>query len=447
MLIQLDKQCNCCGNNYKTSSSEGYYCTKCGQALSITLCADCQKKTKYYCPTCGASKEFIAEDFRGCLLMPGTYKGNGWPMEVTTEKNKDIMNGNVVNRLAQTFGKDKDKYYVYMLMVEGEGKPFYIGKGAGARVFAHELDADAMLKAINQDRQDKEANYNKLSDKIKTIINNKRKVKKVIVKWGLTEDEAFMCESALINMYDYLCNNASDKPLSKDDALTNIVNGHASKKEIKSNSLDGSKTKARDIEDFLKNVAISETKFPRDVENRCVFININEAMDLWYNKYSKEPINKDEYIMDSVRCFWRLRNFGENDASNDKYNGPKYVIAMYQQVVVGVYKVVNWFRFTEIDQEEEIPIFPQDFRDNDRKLWRSYNNTHKITDNRLNRIGFTLEKSNNGRLNDLIGKLLADPFLKTQGGKYNFNEKGDIVYRKWDDAANKAAKKKSIMIE
>lgn len=353
------------------------------------------------------------------------------------------LDKNEISRLAQTFGEDKDKYYVYMLMVEGEGKPFYIGKGAGARVFAHELDADAMLKAINQDRQDKEANYNKLSDKIKTIINNKRKVKKVIVKWGLTEDEAFMCESALINMYDYLCNNASDKPLSKDDALTNIVNGHASKKEIKSNSLDGSKTKARDIKDFLENVAIPETKFPRDVENRCAFININEAMDLWYNEYSKEPINKDKYIMDSVRCFWRLRNFGEKDASNDKYNGPKYVIAMYQQVVVGVYKAVNWFRFTEIDQEKEIPIFPQYFRDNDRELWRSYKNTHKITDNRLNRIGFTLEESNNGRLNNLIGKLLADPFLKTQGGKYNFNEKGELDYRKWDDAANKAANKES----
>lgn len=426
MLIQLDKQCNCCGKNHTTSSSEGYYCTKCGQALSITLCADCQKKTKYHCPMCGASKEFIAEDFRGCLLMPGEYNGNGCPMEVTTENNKDIMNGNVVNRLAQTFGEDEDKYYVYMLMVEGEGKPFYIGKGAGARVFAHELDADAMLKAINQDRNDKEANYNKLSDKIKTIINNKGEVKKVIVKWGLTEDEAFMCESALINMYDYLCNNTSDKPLSKEDALTNIVNGHASEKEIKSNSLDGSKTKARDIEDFLENVAIPETKFPRGVKNRCVFINIKEAMDLWYNKYSKEPIKKDEYIMDSVRCFWRLRDFGETDASDDKYKGPEYVIALYQQVVVGVYKVVNWFKFTEIDPKK-FPKYPEKFRNDDSDLLKDYQKTHEITDDRLNRIGFTLEKSNNGLLNNLIGKLLADPFLKTQGGRYNFNKKGIYV--------------------
>lgn len=367
------------------------------------------------------------------------------------------MNGNVVNRLKQTFGEDKDKYYVYMLMVEGEGKPFYIGKGAGARVFAHELDADAMLKAINQDRNDKEANYNKLSDKIKTIINNKGEVKKVIVKWGLTEDEAFRCESALINMYDYLCNNTSDKPLSKDDALTNIVNGHASKKEKKSNSLDGSKTKARDIKDFLENVAIPEEYFPQNIQNRCVFININGAMDLWYEKYSKESIDKDEYIMDSVRCFWKLRDFGETDASNkEKYKGPEYVIALYQQVVVGVYKVVdwfkfnwfkfNWFKFTEIDPKK-FPKYPEVFRKADSDLLKDYQKTHEITDDRLNRIGFTLEKSNNGRLNNLIGKLLADPFLKTQGGRYNFNKKGEIDYSKWNDAANKAAKKKSIMIE
>lgn len=495
-LVREEKECRCCGNKYKTLSSEGYYCTKCGQAMTITLCPNCRKTENYHCPNCGASKSSIAKDDRGCFVTKHTYKGVGLPMEVTLDDGNVSLNNDFIKRLTQTFGDGKDKYYVYMLIVEGEGKPFYIGKGAGARVFAHEFDAmnaEEMLKAINEERDDVEANYNKLSEKIKTIINNKGKIKKVIVKWGLTSEEAFMCESALINMYDYLCKNASQTVLSESDVLSNIVNGHASKKEKDSKSIDELKTKSRDLEDFLENVAIQETSFPRNIKKRCVFININTAMDWWYKKYNDGTIDRNEYIKDSVRFSWTLRDFGNKNASEKAYKGPDYVIALYRQVVVGVYKVNRWFRFTEIN-ENQFPKYSPYHRMNDRCVFKSYkdknepnyelykelfenafkekynldyseyckkreekenlpcidttdiyikennsgedkNSKDKKYNDILKRIGFELEESKDEQMNSLKGCLLSDPFLRLQNSYYNFDRDGKINYTKWDNAA------------
>lgn len=495
-LVCEEKECRCCGNKYKTLSSEGYYCTKCGQALSVTLCPNCRKTVNYHCPNCGDSKSSIDKDERGCLVYEHSYKGNGMPMEVIMDNGNVSLNNDFIKRLTQTFGDGKDKFYVYMLIVEGEAKPFYIGKGAGARVFAHEFDAEEMLKAINEGRDDIEANYNKLSEKIKTIINNKGKIKKVIVKWGLTSEEAFMCESALINMYDYLCKNPSQTVLSESDILSNIVNGHASKKEKDSKSIDEFKTQARDLEDFLENVAIQETSFPR-IDKRCVFINIKEAMDLWYRRYNDGTINRNEYIMDSCRCFWPLRDFGEKDENK----GPEYVIALYKQVVIGVYKVNRWFRFTEIE-EKQFPKYSPYHRMNDRCVFKSYkdknepnyelykelfenafkekynldyseyckkrekkenlpcidttdiyikennsgedkNSKDKKYNDILKRIGFELEESKDEQMNSLKGCFLADPFLRYKNSYYNFDTTGEIDYTKWDNAGNKARKPSS----
>lgn len=109
-----------------------------------------------------------------------------------------------LTRLSYTLGENmEDRFYVYMLQ-DDNGKPFYIGKGQGGRVFCHENDADKLLEVIRSENGDRNVDYSKLSEKIKTIIKSSGKVEKVIIKWGLTENEAFMCESALMNMYDYI---------------------------------------------------------------------------------------------------------------------------------------------------------------------------------------------------------------------------------------------------
>lgn len=140
-----------------------------------------------------------------------------------------MITDNAEKRISYTLNRDSShKYYVYMLIDENK-VPFYIGKGQGGRVFQHENDADFFLDIIRNERDDSTAIYDNLSDKIKIILENSGMIEKVIVKWGLTEDEAFMCESALMNMYDYI----------NPGILTNIVNGHASDLEKCSRHVDG----------------------------------------------------------------------------------------------------------------------------------------------------------------------------------------------------------------
>lgn len=180
-----------------------------------------------------------------------------------------------LTRLSYTLGENmEDRFYVYMLQ-DDNGKPFYIGKGQGGRVFCHENDADKLLEVIRSENGDRNVDYSKLSEKIKTIIKSSGKVEKVIIKWGLTENEAFMCESALMNMYDHIF----------PETLTNISNGHASNAEKHSHALDGYKTKARNVQDFLDNVAIREVDFKEYCGNiPVVFITINKAIRLCTRK-------------------------------------------------------------------------------------------------------------------------------------------------------------------
>ena len=82
--------------------------------------------------------------------------------------------------------KQKLGYYVYALADPRDNKIFYIGKGINNRIFQHEEKLD---------------NSNK-SNRIKEILSSGNKIKKLIISYGLSEKEAFVAESALINIID-----------------------------------------------------------------------------------------------------------------------------------------------------------------------------------------------------------------------------------------------------
>ena len=114
---------------------------------------------------------------------------------------KSIEKEKIISTLDGDGGKNR--FYVYALCDENH-KPFYIGKGEGGRVWAHEEGKEKETEKIekkNVSKEEKEKMLEELSEKYKKIdVIGKDKVEKVIIKWGLTEPEAFMAESALINL-------------------------------------------------------------------------------------------------------------------------------------------------------------------------------------------------------------------------------------------------------
>ena len=94
--------------------------------------------------------------------------------------------------------------YVYALVNPDTGLPFYIGKGEDNRVFSH----------VN------EASVDRSSDKLELIDEIGRdRVKHVILRHGMTESEALLVESVLIDFF-------KNTPGLESLAQGNAVMGH-----------------------------------------------------------------------------------------------------------------------------------------------------------------------------------------------------------------------------
>ena len=231
----------------------------------------------------------------------------------------DALKGDVNNN-------EKNKYYVYALCErtsEGNLIPFYIGKGDGDRVWQHEEGKEKEIKKIEQtvaNEEERNRKIEELSEKYKRIHKlGSSKIEKVIIKWGMTNNEAFMAESALINIFrlDGIKFDIAKAP------LTNIDNGHHSEGEAKSLCY----TKARTIEEFYNDCALPPIDL-NDIHN-VVLISINRGYEECKNIESSK---RDAAVRDAVRGFWKLRN-----------NTPNIVFAMYQQKVVGVYRIKHQY--------------------------------------------------------------------------------------------------------
>jgi hypothetical protein len=86
-------------------------------------------------------------------------------------------------------------YYVYRLVDPRDGRTFYVGKGRGNRLFHHVAEATELAE--------------RTSLKLETIRDveiSGQKVRYIIHRHGLTEAEALLVESALIDAYEELSN-------------------------------------------------------------------------------------------------------------------------------------------------------------------------------------------------------------------------------------------------
>lgn len=108
--------------------------------------------------------------------------------------------GGAVSRFSEHVA-GKLKFYVYRLIDPRSGETFYVGKGAGNRVFAHgrgELGAndDALTEKLQRIRQIRLDGFD---------------VAHVIHRHGMSEDQAFEVEAALIDAYPEVANQIGGK--------------------------------------------------------------------------------------------------------------------------------------------------------------------------------------------------------------------------------------------
>ena len=181
-------------------------------------------------------------------------------------------------------------YYVYALIDPRSNDVFYIGKGTGNRVFSHEAEIE------------KSSETEKIR-KIRDIESNGFSVKRVMINWGLSEQEAFAAEASLINLFNVI----------SDVRLTNIVAGHHVHESLT-------------VEAFELRYGAESLK-PEEIKHNILVIKINKL-------YRKNMSNYEIY--DAVRGMWRV------SLSSIKSKKIQYVFAVYNGLIVGVYKPDEW---------------------------------------------------------------------------------------------------------
>lgn len=180
-------------------------------------------------------------------------------------------------------------YYVYLLIDPRDNKCFYVGKWVNQRVFNH------VKCALEEERvTDK-------YEKIREITNRWETVKHIIVRHGLTEDEAYKIEASIIDTLSYL-----------DSGLTNVVWGHHSiEKWLMTTDEIYRIYNARPLETLWK---------------ECIIININKQYKRWL---------WDAWIYQATKETWTI--------DRSKINNIKYVLSEYRGLIVEVFEVEEWY--------------------------------------------------------------------------------------------------------
>lgn len=181
------------------------------------------------------------------------------------------------------------KCYVYALVDPRDNRIFYVGKGTGNRVYQH------IQAAISDDSQSL-----KLST-IREIMNLGLEVKHYIIRHNMTEQEAFLVESSIIDLLTYPAFN-------KDTILTNIVSGHHQWNE-------GIKT------DEEINILYDCPKIEPIPGERLLLVSLNKS----YQQSKATGVYRRANDYESARKYWAL--------SPDKADKIDYILGIYRGIV------------------------------------------------------------------------------------------------------------------
>lgn len=175
-------------------------------------------------------------------------------------------------------------YYVYLLKTP-QDTVFYVGKGTGNRVYAHVNDA--LESPVSTDKL----------DLIRQIHKDGGEVKHLIHRHGMTEDQAFEVEAALIDVYHL-------------DELKNAVSGHGK---------DRGPSSDRELE-------IRYAAQPVIIEDP-VFLG-------FCIRYDPELTTAEELFHDTSYC-WKVV---------PKKHPAKYAFAVHRMIIREVYEIEEWLR-------------------------------------------------------------------------------------------------------
>ena len=176
--------------------------------------------------------------------------------------------------------------YVYRLVDPRDGKTFYIGKGTGNRVFEHVAEAASLSDRASL----------KL-DRIREIEASGNKVRYIIHRHGLSDEQALIVESALIDAYE---------------DLSNAQLGHGAYSR-------GMMTVGEVIGLYDRGAA--------EIDVPAVLLNLNRQFDRALT---------DEQLYERTRGFWVM--------NPDKHRNVKYAMAVAYGVIREVYRIESWER-------------------------------------------------------------------------------------------------------
>jgi hypothetical protein len=203
---------------------------------------------------------------------------------------------------------EKLKYYVYRLVDPRSNEIFYIGKGEGNRILDHVNGASKITnKSLMSNKQ----------SQILEINNAGLQVKYEIVRHGLTEEQALLIESVLIDFIGQ-------------EKLKNEVRGHYSNE----NGL-------MSLQEIINKYAAPKI----NIKHRCILININKKFKL---DMSEEEIYK------ATKQSWII---------GKKREQVEVVLATYKGIIRGVYLIDDWYAidkrwgFNKVDTPVEIKEF------------------------------------------------------------------------------------------
>ncbi|MDT2706787.1 LEM-3-like GIY-YIG domain-containing protein [Enterococcus dispar] len=225
----------------------------------------------------------------------------------------------IINRFSEstiaTLQKDNDHiFYVYSLVDPRNNLPFYIGKGKGNRIFAHKQAALGSKREQELFEPTESESILKLKT-IRDILSAGVDVKEYILSYGLTQEEAFASENALINY----------AKLIQGLPLTNLVSGHG--------------TSAMSVEEIEDQFGYQPMALEEIATNELILaVKVRDAFKLSKDESKEYPI--DDTYRDITNL--KSRTLGNWIIGKDKIHRIKYVIAVNtgaDNAVVAAYEV------------------------------------------------------------------------------------------------------------